>query len=114
MTTIVLVIHLLIALALVGVVLLQRWDGGAGGMGGGGGGSLFSSRGAANMLTRTTAMLAVAFFITSITLTLLARNQHGPSAFEGVAPATGSGETGGSAVPKLPESPALPQVPSSN
>lgn len=115
MTTVVLVIHLLIALALVGTVLLQRSEGGALGIGGGGGGgSLFSSRGAANMLTRTTAMLAVAFFVTSITLTLLARNAHGPSAFEGVAPVEGSGTTSGSALPKLPEAPAVPQVPSSN
>ncbi|MDP4824170.1 MAG: preprotein translocase subunit SecG [Aestuariivirgaceae bacterium] len=116
MTTVVLVIHLLIALALVGTVLLQRSEGGALGIGGGGGGggSLFSSRGAANMLTRTTAMLAVAFFVTSITLTMLARNAHGPSAFEGIAPVEGSGTSGGSALPKLPEAPVQPQVPSSN
>ena len=73
MTTILLVVHLLLALALIGVVLMQRSEGGALGIGGGGMGSLFSSRGAANVLTRATAFLAVGFFITSIALTMLAR-----------------------------------------
>ena len=65
METVILVIHLLIALALIGVVLLQRSEGGALGIGGGGGGgsgNLFSARGVGNALTRTTAYLAVAFF----------------------------------------------------
>ena len=65
MQTVILVIHLLIALALIGVVLLQRSEGGALGIGGGGGGgagNLFSARGVGNALTRTTACLAVAFF----------------------------------------------------
>jgi preprotein translocase subunit SecG len=115
MTTVVLVIHLLIAMALIGVVLLQRSEGGALGIGGGGGGgSLFSSRGAANVLTRTTAILAVAFFITSITLTMLARNSHAPSpVFDNTAPVSGSGGSG-SVLPQLPAAPAQPQVPSSN
>ena len=73
MTTIILVVHLLIAVALIGVVLLQRSEGGALGIGSGGAGSLFSSRGVANVLTRTTAILAVAFFVTSIALTMIAK-----------------------------------------
>ena len=77
MTTILLVVHLLLALALIGVVLMQRSEGGALGIGGGGMGSLFSSRGAANLLTRATAFLAVGFFITSIALTMLARQTRG-------------------------------------
>jgi preprotein translocase subunit SecG len=90
MSGILLIIHLLIALALVGVVLLQRSEGGAlgigGGGGGGGGGAMFSSRGAANVLTRATAGLAAAFFVTSITLTILARGDQAPrSVFEGNA-----------------------------
>ena len=73
-----LVVHLLIAVALIVTVLLQRSEGGALGIGGGGAGALFSSRGTANVLTRSTAILAVAFFITSISLTVIAR--HGSNA----------------------------------
>lgn len=71
MQTIVIVIHLLVVLALVGVVLLQRSEGG--GLGVGGGSGFMTARGAANALTRTTAILATAFFITSLALSLLAR-----------------------------------------
>ncbi|GAB4516872.1 MAG: preprotein translocase subunit SecG [Parvularculaceae bacterium] len=73
MTTIVLIIHILIAIALIGMVLIQRSEGGALGIGGGGGGGFMSSRGTANALTKTTSLLAAAFFATSITLTLLAK-----------------------------------------
>lgn len=77
-STFLLVIHILIAVALIGVVLLQRSEGGALGIGGGGGGGGFmSGRGAANVLTRTTAILAAAFFVTSIGLTILARQETG-------------------------------------
>ena len=74
MQTVLLVIHLIVALALIGAVLLQRSEGGALGIGGGGGGggNLFSARGVGNALTRTTAILALCFFITSISLTLIA------------------------------------------
>ena len=69
METVVIVIHLMIVVALVAVVLLQRSEGGALGIGGGGsGGGFMSARGAANALTRTTAILAVCFFATSILL----------------------------------------------
>jgi preprotein translocase subunit SecG len=71
MATVLLVVHLMIAAALVGVVLLQRSEGGALGIGGGGGGFM-TGRGASNLLTRTTAILATLFFLTSIGLTLLA------------------------------------------
>jgi len=76
MQTVVLVIHVLIALGLIAVVLWQRSEGGALGIGGGGGGFL-TGRGTANLLTRATAMLAAAFFTTSILLTILAQ-QGGP------------------------------------
>ncbi len=80
MEVVVLVVHLFVALGLIGTILLQRSEGGALGIGGGGtGGGLFSARGAANVLTRTTAFLAAAFFITSIALTLMARSNAGPS-----------------------------------
>lgn len=71
MQTVIIVIHLMVVLALVGVVLLQRSEGG--GLGIGGGSGFMTARGAANALTRTTAILAAAFFATSLTLTLLAR-----------------------------------------
>lgn len=91
MATVLLVVHLFIALALVGVVLMQRSEGGALGIGGGGGGFL-SGRGTANLLTRTTALLAAAFFCTSIVLTILAQRTTAPgSAFDqpgAAAPAT--------------------------
>jgi len=74
MTTILLTIHIMIAVALVGVVLLQRSEGGALGIGGGGGGGFMTARGTANLLTRVTAILAAAFFLTSIGLAILARN----------------------------------------
>jgi len=73
MTTVVLVVHVLLAIALVGVILLQRSEGGALGMGGGGGaGGFMTGRGTANLLTRTTAILAVAFIGTSLLLAILA------------------------------------------
>jgi preprotein translocase subunit SecG len=68
----------MVVLALVGVVLLQRSEGGALGMGGGGGGGFMSARGAANALTRTTAILAAAFFATSIALGVIAKLDEGP------------------------------------
>jgi preprotein translocase subunit SecG len=72
----------MIAAALVGVVLLQRSEGGALGIGGGGGGFM-TGRGAANFLTRVTAGLAAAFFVTSMLLTLLAAHNEQPrSIFE--------------------------------
>jgi len=70
MTAVVLAIHVIIAIALVAVILLQRSEGGALGIGGGSGG-LMSSRGAGNLLTRLTAILAAGFFATSIGLTFL-------------------------------------------
>lgn len=73
MATVILVIHLLIAAAMVGVVLMQKSEGGALGIGGsgGGGGGFLTGRGQANLLTRVTAGLALAFFATSIALTIL-------------------------------------------
>lgn len=117
MQTVLLVIHLIIALALIGAVLLQRSEGGALGIGsgGGGGGNLFSARGVGNALTRTTAILAVCFFITSIGLTLIAvrGGGSGGSLFDGAAAPSEqqAPTTGGSVLPQLPAAPATPQVP---
>ena len=70
MTTVLLIVHMMIAAAMIGVVLLQRSEGGALGIGGGGGGFM-TGRGAANFLTRVTAGLAAAFFVTSLLLSML-------------------------------------------
>ncbi len=116
MQTVLLVIHLIVALALIGAVLLQRSEGGALGIGsGGGGGNLFSARGVGNALTRTTAILALCFFITSIGLTLIAvrGGGSGGSLFDGAAAPSEqqAPATGGSVLPQLPAVPATPQVP---
>jgi len=123
MTELILVIHLLIALGLIGTVLLQRSEGGALGIGGGGGagGGMFSARGAGNALTRTTAVLALCFFITSITLTVMATRSSTPtSVFDnvgGTAKPGKPGETSGGTfkLPDLgtPKDPSKPQVPTS-
>jgi preprotein translocase subunit SecG len=72
MQLIVLVIHLVVCIALIGLVLLQRSEGGALGMGGGGGGSLMSGRGAADALARMTQFAGGFFLVTSLSLTLIA------------------------------------------
>ena len=74
METLVLTIHILIALALIGSVLLQRSEGG--GLGIGGGGGFMTARGTANLMTRVTAILAAAFFATSLLLAILAGSQR--------------------------------------
>ncbi|MFH1796145.1 MAG: preprotein translocase subunit SecG [Pseudomonadota bacterium] len=76
METVVIVIHLMVVLALVGVVLLQRSEGG--GLGIGGGSGFMTARGAANALTRATAILAAAFFATSLILSIMARYGERP------------------------------------
>jgi preprotein translocase subunit SecG len=77
MTTVIIVIHLMVVLAMIGLVLLQRSEGGALGVGGGSN-AFMSGRGAGNVLTRSTAVLAAVFFVTSIALTLLARIETRP------------------------------------
>lgn len=76
MQTILVIVHVLIALAIVGLVLLQRSEGGGLGLGGGGGGAggmsgLMSARGTASLLTRATAIAAALFFVTSLVLSIL-------------------------------------------
>ena len=102
MASVLLVIHLIVCICLIGAVLLQRSEGGALGMGGGGGGGggFMSGRGAANALTRATALLTVAFFATSIMLTLIARQDTSPSSVLDQAgqQSQGSGDTPASSV----------------
>jgi len=77
MQTVIIVIHLMVVIALIGLVLLQKSEGGGLGMGGGGG--FLSSRGTSNVLTRSTAILAGVFFATSLTLSILAGMQRRPA-----------------------------------
>ena len=104
MTTVILVIHLLLAIALVGSILIQRSEGGGLGMGGGGGGGMggfMTGRAAANMLTRVTAVLAACFIATSLTLAIMAgggRTQQG-SIVDRPAPAEQPATPAGPAVP---------------
>jgi len=79
MDSVVLIIHLLIAIGLVGVVLLQRSEGGALGMGGGSGGGMggfMTGRSASDILTKTTAILAGTFMVTSLVLAILAGKER--------------------------------------
>ena len=85
MENVVLIIHLLLALGLIAVVLLQRSEGGGLGMGGGGGGGAMSGRSAATALSKVTWVLAAAFIATSITLTILAAQKSaGSSVADGI------------------------------
>lgn len=120
METIVLVIHLLIGLALVGVVLMQRSEGGLGGLGGGGGGAgggmggLLGNRQTANLLTRTTGVLAALFIATSLSLAILAGGSSDGGAIveEGPGGAPVGAPVGRDApetpIPPRPSSPTVP------
>lgn len=99
MQTVVIVIHLMIVSVLIGTVLLQKSEGGGLGMGGGAG--FMSSRGTANLLTRTTAVLAVGFFVTSLLLSWIASYDRKPASILGGQPASQSQPVGG-AVPVAP------------
>ena len=96
METLVLTIHILIAFALVVVVLLQRSEGGGLGIGGGGG-DFMTARGTANLMTRTTTILAIAFFTTTIILAIMAGYNTEPTSIVDEvlqqAPAQPSGPT---------------------
>lgn len=91
MQTVIIVIHLMIVATLIGTVLLQKSEGG--GLGVGGGGGFMSSRGTANLLTRTTAILAVGFFLTSLLLSWLATQNRAPTSIinSTTAPVTAPG-----------------------
>ncbi len=97
MQTVLIVIHLMVVIALVGVVLLQRSEGG--GLGIGGGSGFMTARGAANALTRATGILAIAFFATSLALSLLARYGEKPiDILDQPPPAAGDDNGGGQGV----------------
>ena len=111
MATVLLSLHLLIALLLIGVVLMQRSEGGGLGMGGGGAGGFMTGRGTANLLTRMTAALAALFFVTSISLTLLAKQhnrQGSPLDLPGFKPLPKAGAPATPGPDKSGEAPATP------
>jgi preprotein translocase subunit SecG len=127
MQTVVIVIHLMIVLVMIGAVLLQKSEGGGLGMGGGAG--FMSSRGTANLLTRTTAVLAAGFFLTSLLMSWLASIERKPTSIIGAQPPSQSQPAGG-ATPVTPtgggvldtlkkadeqqnQAPAAPQAPRS-
>ena len=124
MQTVLITFHLIVVVALGGVVLVQRSEGGALGIGGGG---FMTGRGQANALTRATAILGTIFFITSLALTVMANMGRAPkSIFQGVAPPSQSAPAGNvldqlkqieerqpsaPAAPVAPAAPAAPEPP---
>ena len=117
METVLIVVHLMVVLALVGVVLLQRSEGG--GLGIGGGSGFMTARGAANALTRATAILAAAFFATSLVLSIVARYGEKPIDILDRAPATQDGkgildQLPGANGPVTPDNKTTPTPPSGN
>jgi preprotein translocase subunit SecG len=129
MQHVIIVVHLMLVLAMIGVVLLQRSEGG--GLGIGSTGGFMTSRGTANVLTRATAILAGLFFLTSLTLSILAGtnrkptsilqggSQSAPTAPGTPTPLGGGGGGGildqlqGGSQPAAPSGPSGPQVPQS-
>lgn len=115
MASVLIVVQLIVSVALVIIILMQKSDGGALGIGGGSSsGGLFSPRGAGDVLTRTTAILAVAFFACSLALTMLALKGKPQGSIIDTSPASNLGlPLKGVPSPKPANNPALPQVPSS-
>ena len=123
MLTFIIVIHLMIVLAMCGLVLLQKSEGGGLGIGGGGGGGGFmSSRGTTYVLTRSTAILAACFFATSLLLSVIAGWNRNPGSI--LQPPGAPVSTPGAPAPKAPggnlldtlkgePAPSGPQVPQS-
>ena len=108
MTTVLLMIHLFVTLVLIGVVLIQRSEGGGLGIGTSQGmGGFMSGRGTANLLTRTTAILGAIFFALSLTLALLNRGTVGVgrSLLDNPPPASSATTPPG---PAKPTGPAVP------
>src|SRR5215475_208468 len=109
MQTLLLVAELIVAVALIFFVLLQRSEGGALGMGGGGSmGGLFTARGAADTLTRTTSILAFLFFALCIGLNLLALHGRNEASILDSVPVTAPAKSA-PATPALPIGPSVPK-----
>ena len=124
MHTVVIVVHLMLVLAMIGVIMLQKSEGG--GLGIGSSGGFMTSRGTANVLTRATAILAAGFFITSLFLSIIAGHERKPTSIiqapgqqqqgGGVLDQLGGGasqQPSGPTAPAAPAAPSGPQVPRS-
>jgi preprotein translocase subunit SecG len=124
MLLVLLFIHIMVAFALIGVVLLQKSEGGALGIGGGGMSGFMTGRSTANLLTRATAILAAAFFATSVLLVVMHNRERTPTSImdQGVptspshpavpfAPAVPSPSPANTPKPATPAAPATPSVP---
>jgi preprotein translocase subunit SecG len=117
MVAVLLAIHILVCVAMIGVILLQRSEGGGLGLGTGGGvGGLMTGRGAANALTRTTVIFAAIFISTSIALALMAKQRDNPLAPNGPAPLTplSGGVLPGTPSGEQPSSTPAPTQPANN
>jgi len=111
MTTVLLIVHLFVTLALIGVVLIQRSEGGGLGIGSSQGmGSFMSGRGTANLLTRTTAILAAVFMALSLTLALMNKGTSGVGAsiLDNPPPPPAAATPATPATPPAPKPPAVP------
>lgn len=84
METVLLVIHVIISLALIGMVLIQRSESDGFGLGSGGGSNFMTGRAAANFLTRTTAILATLFILNSLALGIIAANRSSTSIIDAI------------------------------
>ena len=126
-TNIIIVCHVLVALAIIGLVLLQHGKGAdmGSGFGGGASGSLFGATGSANFLSRTTAGLAIIFFVLSLTLAYMATNRpreggsvvdraSSPQQSAPAAPKSEKKEVPGTVAPAAPAAPATPAAPASS
>jgi preprotein translocase subunit SecG len=102
MIILLLVVHIMVAVSLVAVILLQKSEGGALGMGGGGMSGFMTGRSTANLLTRATAVLAAAFMATSALLVVVHNRQRAPVSII---------DQGGPAVPGKPAVPLAPSAP---
>ncbi|MDH5633107.1 MAG: preprotein translocase subunit SecG [Gammaproteobacteria bacterium] len=115
MKEIVLIIHVLVAIGIVALVLLQHGKGAdAGAAFGGGSQSLFGSRGSASFLSRTTAILATVFFVTSMTLAFFVNQQVKPTSVTETVVEQAAEKQGAPAIPDAPEpkkSGDIPEVP---
>src|SRR5215467_2533603 len=105
MIAVLLAVHLIVILAMIGVILLQKSEGGGLGMGGGGMSGFMTGRSTANLLTRVTAIFAAAFMTTSVLLVVVHNREHAPrSILEQGLPA-------GPAAPSPPAAPIAPAAP---
>jgi len=117
MHTVIIVVHLMLVLAMIGVIMLQKSEGG--GLGIGSTGGFMTSRGTANVLTRATAILAAGFFITSLFLSIIAGHNRAPTSIipanqqgGGVLNQLGGGAQQQQQQPTAPAAPAAPAAPS--